>query len=153
MLATKDTRLSRDVAAAGVIGLFGLSGGKDYLMEQFRGIDTIRINHKGRFGRHVRGWVGCKQRQSDNCLTTQPTDEKSWLTAGALIKNIATEMAGSGKSQRAGRTMCRIVADNGVTDTPRRKKKPAKPSSTILVELHRQSSLKNHQCSSLSKVG
>ena len=135
LLATLDPKLSRDVAAAGVIALFGLPMGREYLMAKLSDTDRdrIRINSKGQFGRHVYGWGGCQMDNPSSKPDTAATEEPramprkpTWLETGALIKNIATEMVKSGKSRMAGRTVCRIVEDARATDAPGGKKKRVK---------------------------
>jgi len=115
ILSTLNARLSRDVAAAGVIALMGLEGGGQYLLSLVEQVESagkpgsfrLRVNEKNRGGRHVEV-IGINLRQSDS-KESQPTGAKAPLRqVGVMVSNI---VQAAREIRRSGRIICRACTD------------------------------------------
>ena len=115
ILPTLNCRLSRDVAAAGVIALLGLEGGGQHLLSLVDCIESAgedgevrwRINEKNKCGRHVQV-VGINLRQSDSKASLATGPKKPLKQVGVAVKDIAKAV---GALRRSGRIICRASND------------------------------------------
>jgi IS605 OrfB family transposase len=150
ILATLNCRLSRDVAAAGVIALHGLEGGAEHfqkLVAQVVGDGdayTVRINEKNKCGRHVKV-VGVNLRQMDSKVPL-PTGVKTPLRQGGVLMKGIAKAASS--IRRAGRIICQSRSDGGLSPREGPNLAGNHKSQTLFASRCRMSPL----CSTLSRV-